>query len=77
MGQRVFVAVKGRALMEMKCEYCDSDLRIMEDNPNQRIHPIAPESNPWLHSEDSFLLWRKCPNQGKVFEFPCAIEVKQ
>ncbi len=75
MKSRVFVIVGGRAWLKMRCEFCNALLNDVEGHPYQQKHPLPPENKPFLHSEKSYQLWRTCPNIGKTFEYPCAIEV--
>lgn len=73
-GTRVFVVIGGRAWREMSCEYCGVDLE-STDQRNQRRHPLPPGKKRWLWTNEEFRLRTSCPNAGKLFEFPCAVEV--
>jgi hypothetical protein len=76
MSTRVFFNVSGRASRSMTCEFCNHALDDVDKCQNRRIHGIAPVVKPWLWDEKHYQRMKVCPNQGKTFEFPCAIEVK-
>jgi hypothetical protein len=76
MSTRVFFNVSGRASRSMNCEFCNHALDYVDGYENRRIHTIAPTVKPWMWNEEHYQRMKVCPNQGKTFEFPCAIEVK-
>lgn len=74
-GARVFVTIDGKAWQQMRCESCGVAFDDVNGKLNQMQHP-APPRKPFFWSDSKYEKVRYCPNAGKVFEFPCAIEVK-